>query len=69
MPLIADAFSFDKDFILGFFGDINVHELVTLCLHGMLIHEYGYQAMKQIFKDVKDVKSLKEQIYLAINKV
>jgi len=69
MPLIADAFSFDIDFIRGFFGDMNINELVTLCLHGMLIHEYGYQAIKQIFTDVKDVKTLKEQIYLAINNV
>jgi serine/threonine protein kinase len=69
MPLIADAFSFDKDFIRGFFGDINIHELVTLCLHGILIHEYGFQSIKQLFTDVIDVKTLKEQIYFAMGKV
>lgn len=66
MPLIADAFSFDKHFIYGYFGDIDVNELANLCLHGMLIHEYGFQAMKQIFKDVDDLSALKEQIYFAI---
>ncbi len=63
-PLIVDAFSFDKDFIEGFFGVMDIQELLSLTIHGLLIHEYGYQTIKTYFKNVTDIEKLREKIYL-----
>ena len=63
-PLIVDAFSFDKDFIEGFFGVMNINELLSITIHGLLIHEYGYQTIKTCFKNVKDIETLRQKIYL-----
>jgi hypothetical protein len=63
-PLIVDAFSFDQKFLEGFFGEIAIQELISLTIHGLLIHEYGYQSIKAMFKNVKDIHTLREKIFL-----
>jgi thiamine kinase-like enzyme len=63
-PLIVDAFSFDQNFLEGFFGEIAIQELISLTIHGLLIHEYGYQSIKAMFKNVKDINTLREKIFL-----
>lgn len=63
-PLIVDAFSFDQNFLEGFFGKIAIQELISLTIHGLLIHEYGYQTIKAMFKNVKNINTLREKIYL-----
>ena len=63
-PLIVDAFGFDHNFLEGFFGEIAIQELINLTIHGLLIHEYGYQTIKAMFKNVKDINTLREKIFL-----
>ena len=65
-PLIIDAFSFDQNFIEGFFGKVDTQELISLTIHGLLIHEYGYQTIKAMFKNVKDINTLREKIFLTV---
>jgi uncharacterized UPF0160 family protein len=43
---------------------MDIQELLSLTIHGLLIHEYGYQTIKTYFKNVTDIEKLREKIYL-----
>lgn len=59
MTIICDAFSFDRDFLRGYYGNISVEELADLCLKAILCHEYGYNVVRAVLGEPGDSADLK----------
>lgn len=49
MTVICDAFSFDKDFLKGYYRNYNSEEIIEICINAILCHEYGYHVVKNVF--------------------
>jgi aminoglycoside phosphotransferase (APT) family kinase protein len=62
MAMICDAFSFDKDFLKGYYRNYNSKEIVEICLNAILCHEYGYHVVKNIFGPVNSYDELSDRI-------
>lgn len=62
MAMICDAFSFDKDFLKGYYRNYNSKEIVEICLNAILCHEYGYHVVKNIFGPVNSYDELRDRI-------
>lgn len=62
MTVICDAFSFDKDFLEGYYGDRGSEELLEICINAILCHEYGYHVVKNIFGSVTSMNELRNRI-------
>ena len=62
MTVICDAFSFDKDFLEGFYGNSSSEELLEICINAILCHEYGYHVVKNVFGPVTSMNELSEKI-------
>jgi hypothetical protein len=63
MPVICDAFSFDMDFLRGFYQNRTVEEIAELCTRAVLCHEFGYQGAVSLFGAVKTIDELYRNIY------
>lgn len=62
MTVICDAFSFDKDFLEGYYGNSSSEELLETCINSILCHEYGYHVVKNVFGPVNSFNELKDKI-------
>lgn len=62
MTVICDAFNFDKDFIEGYYGNINSEDLLEICINAILCHEFGYQVVKNVFGPVDSIQELSDGI-------
>lgn len=62
MPIIGDAFSFDLDFLRGFYGHLDKDKIVEDFIKGTLIHEYGFMTLNHLFGPVGDISQLKKNI-------
>ena len=63
MPIVCDAFCFDRDFLEGYFGHYDPATLAKRCLEGILIHEYGWQTAKGLFGDFESIRELFDKVY------
>lgn len=62
MTIICDAFSFDIDFLNGYYGRMAPAELLERCVQAILCHEYGYHVVKNLFGSVYSLADLKSRI-------
>ncbi|HSL93387.1 MAG TPA: aminoglycoside phosphotransferase family protein, partial [Bacillota bacterium] len=62
MTIICDAFSFDRDFLLGYYGNKNAAELTDVCLKAILCHEYGYNVVRSVLGVPSDGADLRRRI-------
>lgn len=62
MTVICDAFSFDKDFLEGYYGNISSEEILEICINAILCHEYGYHVVKNVFGQLKSINELSNAI-------
>lgn len=62
MTVICDAFSFDKDFLEGYYGNSSSEELLEICINSILCHEYGYHVVKKVFGSVNSFNELRDKI-------
>lgn len=62
MTVICDAFSFDKDFLKGYFRNYNSEEIIEICINAILCHEYGYHVVKNVFGPVNSYNELSGRI-------
>lgn len=59
MPIIGDAFSFDLDFLKGFYGHLDKDKIVEDFIKGALIHEYGFMTLSNLFGPIEDISQIK----------
>ena len=65
----SELFRFDPAFLKGYFGRYDVDWLTDLCFHGLLIHDYGGDILKQYAAKPEEITSLekmRERLYLRI---
>lgn len=63
MPIICDAFDFDRDFLYGYFGNISEEELASICTRAILCHEFGYWTLRSLFGDIGSADDLRQRIF------
>lgn len=62
MPIICDAFNFDRDFLHGYFGNITEEEISIICTRSILCHEFGYLMLKNLFGAVANADDLQQRV-------
>ena len=50
--VMVGLFRFDADYMLGFFGDMGVEELIDICMRGLPIHDFGADNIRALLGDV-----------------
>ena len=63
MPIIGDAFSFDLNFLKGFYGHIDKDKIVDDFIKGTLIHEYGFMTLNHLFGTVDSTFEVRKKLY------
>jgi fructosamine-3-kinase len=63
MPIICDAFDFDRDFLQGYFGNVPDEELALICTSAILCHEFGYWTIRNLFGDVSNADDLRQRVF------
>ena len=56
--LIAFAFALDPALLGGFFGDYHTDDFVEMCFHGLLIHDFGGDIVREYFGEPSEIQSL-----------
>lgn len=62
MPLICDAFSFDYHFLQGFYKGLSIKEISQRCVDSLLVHEFGYHTINQLFGHIESYEELKKAV-------
>ncbi len=62
MPVICDAFDFDRDFLSGYFGNTPDDEIAAVCTRAILCHEFGYWTLTELFGAVGSADDLYQRI-------
>lgn len=71
LPVIVfELFNLDKDFLYGFFNQMNINNLAEICAKALIFHYYGAEIIKKHIKEYKELKNiydLKKTIVNLIN--
>ena len=62
----CELFCFEKPYMLGYFGDYKVADIVELCRNGMLIHDFGGDILRHSIGPADEISSLevlRERLY------
>lgn len=64
--LICDTFKFDKCLLKGFFGNYDKYELTDICIYGLLIHDFGFNIIRDnigMVNEINSVEQLRQMIF------
>jgi len=62
MAIACDAFNFDLDLLQGYYGKITAEDLLDRCIQAILVHDYGWQVVKNTFGSVHHMADLRTRI-------
>ena len=64
--IVSSLFCFEKPYMLGYFGDYAVEDIVDLCMTWLPIHAWGHSATEGNLKPAKEITSfavMRERLY------
>lgn len=67
--LIFDGFHFDKDCLSGFFGDYNSCDLAETCIKGLMLHDYGYNLIRDNIMEWKEISGISQLKDIILKKI
>ncbi len=67
--LICDTFKFEKPYLKGFFKDYDKYELTEICLYGLLIHDFGFNIIKDNIGNIHEINSIEQLRQMIFNRL
>ena len=64
--IASSLFCFEKPYMMGYFGEYDVDDILNLCMTWLPVHAWGHAIMKGNLEDVSDIKSfavMRERLY------
>ncbi len=67
--VVCELFCFEKPYMDGYFGEYDAEELSEKCLRGLLMHDFGYNIIRDnlgCIDEIVSLETLKQRLYSEI---